>query len=65
VDKVPSRIELAKSLGATDGFDTTGIEELVPEFKKVAKGLGPNVVVDSSSYPLISSTKLLLALTKR
>lgn len=50
MDRIKSRIELAKSMGATHGFDTTGVEDLVAEFKKVAGGYGPTVVVDSKTF---------------
>lgn len=44
-----SRIELAKGLGATHGYDTTGVEDLVAGFKEVSGGNGPTVVIDSKS----------------
>jgi Zn-dependent alcohol dehydrogenase len=49
VDKLKSRIELAKTLGATHGYDTTGVEDLVGGFKEATGGLGPSVVIDSKS----------------
>lgn len=47
VDKVKSRIELAKELGATHGYDTTGVEDLVAGFREVSGGKGPTCVIDS------------------
>ena len=47
VDRVKSRIELAKSMGATHGYDTTGVEDYVAGFKEAAGGNGPTVVIDS------------------
>ena len=47
VDRIKSRIEHAKSFGATHGLDTTGVDDLVKAFKDVAGGSGPTVVVDS------------------
>lgn len=49
VDRIKSRIELAKSMGATHGYDTTGVEDYVAGFKEVAGGIGPTVVIDSKS----------------
>ena len=47
VDRVKSRIELAKELGATDELDTTGVEDLVKALKEAAGGTGPTCVIDS------------------
>lgn len=47
VDRVPSRIEMAKSLGATDGLDTTGIEDITKAMKDITGGLGPAVIIES------------------
>ena len=52
VDRIKSRIELAKSFGATHGFDTTGVDDLFAGFKEVAGGNGPTVVVDSKIFAL-------------
>ena len=38
---------MSKELGATHGFDTTGVEDLTAAFKEVTGGLGPTVVLDS------------------
>ena len=33
-------------MGATHGFDTTGVEDLAAGLKEVAGGKGPTIVVD-------------------
>lgn len=51
VDLIQSRIDLAKTFGATDGLNTSGvkIEDLDAALKEATGGLGPTVVVDSTS----------------
>ena len=60
VDLVASRIELAKSIGATKGLNTTGIatDDLAAAFKEAAGGLGPTIVVDSILDIQLSYTTL-------
>lgn len=56
IDLVASRIELAKSIGATHGLNTTGLkpEDLETALKEVTNGLGPTVVIDSTiNFPLL------------
>ena len=61
VDKVKSRLDMAKSFGATDALDTTGVEDLEAKFKEVTGGLGPTVVVDSKLLHFqLSANNILL-----
>ncbi|KAK5164306.1 uncharacterized protein LTR77_010001 [Saxophila tyrrhenica] len=62
VDRVKSRLELAKSLGATHSIDTTGVEDLTATFKEITGGRGPTVVIDTSAYvPLMKAAYNSLA----
>ncbi|KAK3711893.1 hypothetical protein LTR37_009411 [Vermiconidia calcicola] len=57
VDRVKSRIEMSKELGATHGFDTTGVEDLTAAFKEVTGGLGPTVVLDTTGFlPIVQAS---------
>jgi Zn-dependent alcohol dehydrogenase len=57
IDKVASRLDLAKELGATHVVSTAGMEDLsalADEVKKFTNGLGPSIVVDTTGFiPLI------------
>jgi len=48
VDRIESRIETAKSFGATHGVNTSSVEDCTAAFKEVTGGLGPTVVIDSA-----------------
>nr|POF05465.1 hypothetical protein CFP56_69491 [Quercus suber] len=41
VDRVQSRIDLAKSMGATHGLNTTGVDDTVAAMREITGGLGP------------------------
>lgn len=52
VDRVDSRLELAKTLGATHTYNTTGAEDLTKALKEAAGGRGPTCVIESMSTTL-------------
>ena len=56
LDKVQSRLDLAKELGATDIVDGSKIregKELGDVIKEVADGLGPTISVDTTGVPAL------------
>ncbi|KAL3440362.1 chaperonin 10-like protein [Aspergillus insuetus] len=53
IDRVPARIELAKSLGATHGINTPSIADLPAEVRQIT-GAGTTITVDATGVvPLI------------
>lgn len=54
VDRVASRLELARSLGASDGINTSSADiDLATEVKKLTNGDGATVVVDTTGVPAV------------
>jgi Zn-dependent alcohol dehydrogenase len=56
VDRVGSRLELAKEMGATHVIDSSKLKEgqtLVEAVREVADGLGPTVTVDTTGVPAL------------
>ncbi|KAM0542955.1 hypothetical protein ACHAPJ_012561 [Fusarium lateritium] len=54
IDRVPARIELAKTLGATHGIDTSSITSLANEIRDITGGSGSTVTIDATGVmPLI------------
>jgi len=54
IDRVKSRLELAKTLGATDCLDTSSADfEIVEEVKKLTGGDGSNIVIDTTGVPAL------------
>ncbi|TQN67167.1 Aryl-alcohol dehydrogenase, partial [Colletotrichum shisoi] len=53
IDRVASRLELARTLGATHVLDTTGLEmaQVTERIREAADGLGATVCVDTSAHP--------------
>ena len=53
IDRVESRLELAKTLGATHVINTTGLdmEAVTARIKEAAEGLGATVTIDTSAHP--------------
>ncbi|KAM5344022.1 hypothetical protein ACJ41O_012559 [Fusarium nematophilum] len=53
VDRVESRLVLAKSLGATHVINTTGLEmaQVTAMVKEMADGLGSTISIDTSAHP--------------
>ncbi|KAF2158816.1 hypothetical protein M409DRAFT_61323 [Zasmidium cellare ATCC 36951] len=54
VDKVQERIDLAKDVfGATHGLNTTDLTDLTAAMKDISGGRGPNVVIETTGFPLV------------
>lgn len=54
VDRFESRLELARTLGATHVINTSGmasLSELTEEVKRITNGLGTTITLDSSGFP--------------
>ncbi|KAH6660943.1 alcohol dehydrogenase [Truncatella angustata] len=53
LDRLASRLDLARDLGATDVVDTNNkpIEEIVKAVKDASDGLGATIVIDTSAHP--------------
>jgi Zn-dependent alcohol dehydrogenase len=53
LDRLPSRLALARELGATDVVDTSdkSIAEIVEAVKCASDGLGATIVIDTSAHP--------------
>jgi len=60
VDRVQSRIELAKSFGATASLDTTGSSDLQAAFKDITGGDGPTVIIDSEFLKFVNTVPAYL-----
>ncbi|KAK4609346.1 Aryl-alcohol dehydrogenase [Fulvia fulva] len=54
VDKNQARIDIAiAQFGATHGLNTSGLEDLTAAMKHIAGGRGPNIVVETTGFPLV------------
>lgn len=56
VDKVPSRLELAKELGCTHVIDGSKLDEgktLQDVVREIADGVGPTITIDTSGAPIL------------
>jgi threonine dehydrogenase-like Zn-dependent dehydrogenase len=54
IDRVKSRLELAKTLGASDCLDTSSADlKIVEEVKKLTGGEGSNIVIDTTGVPAL------------
>lgn len=53
IDRVGSRLDLAKSLGATHVINTTGLDmaHVTAKIKEAAEGIGATISIDTSAYP--------------
>jgi Zn-dependent alcohol dehydrogenase len=53
IDRLESRLSLAKSLGATHTFNTSdmSMDDLVKAVKEVSEGLGTTISIDTSAFP--------------
>ncbi|OLN87862.1 Aryl-alcohol dehydrogenase 1 [Colletotrichum chlorophyti] len=53
IDRLESRLELAKALGATHVINTTGLDmsQVTDKIKEATEGLGSTVSIDTSAYP--------------
>jgi Zn-dependent alcohol dehydrogenase len=60
VDRVESRLKLAKELGATDIIDGSklGDKSLVEAIKELADGIGPTIAVETTGVPALTKAGL-------
>lgn len=64
VDRVPSRLDFAKELGATAVVDSSKIPEgktLVDAVREASEGLGPTVTVDTTGVPFLIQAAIQFA----
>lgn len=67
VDRVASRLEFAKELGATHVIDSSKLPEgqtLVEAVREVAEGLGPSITVDTTGVPALIKASIDFARNK-
>ena len=54
VDRVKSRLELARTLGASDSLDTSSADlDIVGQVKKLTGGEGATIVIDTTGVPAL------------
>ncbi|EGX91589.1 alcohol dehydrogenase, putative [Cordyceps militaris CM01] len=60
LDRVESRLALAKSLGATHTINTTNLEmkDIVAQIKEASEGLGSTVSIDTTAFPALVSAQI-------
>lgn len=60
LDRVDSRLALAKSLGATHVINTTNLEmtEIVERIKEASEGLGSTISIDTTAFPPLVSAQV-------
>ncbi|KAF9873742.1 hypothetical protein CkaCkLH20_08852 [Colletotrichum karsti] len=60
IDRLESRLELAKSLGATHVINTTGLDmkQVTEKIKEAAEGLGSTISIDTSAHPPLLAAQL-------
>ncbi|KAI8315794.1 Aryl-alcohol dehydrogenase [Colletotrichum sp. SAR11_240] len=60
IDRLESRLELAKSLGATHVINTTGLDmkQVTEKIKEAAEGLGSTISIDTSAYPPLLAAQI-------
>ncbi|KAH0438190.1 alcohol dehydrogenase [Colletotrichum camelliae] len=60
IDRLESRLELAKSLGATHIINTTGVDmkQVTEKIKEAAEGLGSTISIDTSAYPPLLAAQI-------
>ncbi|KAK2016756.1 zinc-binding dehydrogenase [Colletotrichum eremochloae] len=60
IDRLDSRLALAKSLGATHIINTTGLEmtQVTKRIKEAADGLGATICIDTSAYPPLLNAQI-------
>ncbi|KAF7197443.1 Aryl-alcohol dehydrogenase [Pseudocercospora fuligena] len=59
IDRVPSRLALARELGATHTIDTTGIppgEALIKAIREATEGLGTSVTIETTGVPALTES---------
>lgn len=60
LDRVESRLTLAKSLGATHAINTSGLTmpEIVAKIKEASEGLGSTISIDTTAFPALVSAQV-------
>ncbi|KAK1983622.1 zinc-binding dehydrogenase [Colletotrichum cereale] len=60
IDRVASRLELAKSLGATHTINTAGLEmtQVTERIREAADGLGATICIDTSGHPPLLNAQI-------
>ncbi|KAI8292453.1 hypothetical protein K4K60_006014 [Colletotrichum sp. SAR11_57] len=60
IDRLESRLELAKSLGATHVINTTGLDmkQVTEKIKQAAERLGSTISIDTSAYPPLLAAQI-------
>lgn len=60
LDRVDSRLTLAKSLGATHVINTTNLDmkDVVEKIKDASEGLGSTISIDTTAYPPLVSAQV-------
>lgn len=60
LDRVDSRLTLAKSLGATHVINTTNLDmkDVVEQIKEASEGLGSTISIDTTAYPPLVSAQV-------
>lgn len=60
VDRVESRLALAKSLGATHVINTTGLDmkEIAVRIRQATEGLGSTISIDTTAFPALVSAQV-------
>ncbi|TQV90728.1 hypothetical protein V2A60_006936 [Cordyceps javanica] len=60
LDRVDSRLALARSLGATHTINTTNLEmkDIVDKIKEASEGLGSTISVDTTAFPALVSAQV-------
>ncbi|OAQ99120.1 hypothetical protein LLEC1_03561 [Akanthomyces lecanii] len=60
LDRVESRLALAKSLGATHVINTTNVEmkDIVAKIKEASEGLGSTISIDTTAFPPLVSAQV-------
>lgn len=60
VDRVESRLELAKTLGATHTINTTGMDmkEITEKIREASEGLGSTISIDTTAFPALVTAQI-------
>ncbi|KAJ6780033.1 hypothetical protein PWT90_01205 [Aphanocladium album] len=60
LDRVDSRLTLAKSLGATHVINTSNLamDEIVAKIKEASEGLGSTISIDTTAFPALVSAQV-------
>jgi len=60
IDRVPARLELAKSLGATHVIDNSNLSfpEIITTVRDITNGIGASITIDTTGYPPLVSAEV-------